>query len=77
MRTKLNFYLTKYLPRENKVFIYALEYLKEEHIFLHPLYVGFVPKTTATFIPHYITYKGNLAPYPNSCYIINVETKEL
>ena len=58
MKTKLNFYVTKYLSKENKTFIYALEYLKGEHTFLHPLYVGFVYKTT--LIPRYIVYKETL-----------------
>ena len=55
MKTKLNFYLTKYLPREDKTFIYALEYLKKDHTFLHPLYVGLCGKNTD--LPRYITYK--------------------
>ena len=58
MKTKLNFYLTKYLPRENKTFIYALEYLKEDHTFLHPLYTGLCCKNTV--LPHYIACKETL-----------------
>lgn len=57
MKAKLNFYLTKYLSRDNKTFIYTLEYLKGEHTFLHPLYVGFSPSNT---LPHYIACKETL-----------------
>ena len=56
MKTKLNFYLTKYLSRENKTFIYKLEYLKKDHVFLHPLYVGF----KNTVLPRYMTWKKTL-----------------
>ena len=56
MKTKLNFYLTAYQERIGHSNIYKLKYLKEDHTFLHPLYVGF----KNTVLPRYMTWKKTL-----------------